>query len=280
MSNSGKFISIFPSLHRFAYSVSVIFIFLITYNGYGQTVTNTPSKPAIATSVDSVSLTGKAITDSTTPPSDTSKAAQMEKQLGIRISRQALSSVVTATARDSAVMDMKRNVFYLYGQAQVNYEDLQLNAGEVSFVQNENIVTAAPYRYERDTATVRPSFKQGSEKFSYDSMQYNFRSKRAIVRNVSTQYGEGYIHSEQIKRNPDQTIYGWHSVYTTCALDTPHFGIRARKQKIIPGKVVVSGSANLEIEGVPTPLYLPFGIFPSTTKQKSGFILPTYTMEQ
>jgi lipopolysaccharide assembly outer membrane protein LptD (OstA) len=280
MSNSGKFISIFPSLHRFACSVTVIFIFLITYNGYGQTVNDTIPKPGAVRPADSISLKSPKATDSAATTADSSKAAQMEKELGIRISREALPSVVTATARDSAVMDMKRNVFYLYGQAQVNYEDLQLNAGEVSFVQNENIVTAAPYRYERDTAKVRPSFKQGSEKFSYDSMQYNFRSKRAIVRNVSTQYGEGYIHSEQIKRNPDQTIYGWHSVYTTCALDTPHFGIRARKQKIIPGKVVVSGSANLEIEGVPTPLYLPFGIFPSSTKQKSGFILPTYTMEQ
>jgi lipopolysaccharide assembly outer membrane protein LptD (OstA) len=111
-------------------------------------------------------------------------------------------------------------------------------------------------------------------------MQYNFKSKRAIVRNVSTQYGEGFVFSEQIKRNPDQSIYGYHSVYTTCALDTPHFGIRARKQKIIPGRVIVSGSANLEIEGVPTPLYLPFGLFPVSQKQKSGFILPTYTVEQ
>ncbi|GAA4464418.1 putative LPS assembly protein LptD [Nemorincola caseinilytica] len=215
-----------------------------------------------------------------TATADTSKTAAMERELGIRISKDALPAVVKTVSRDSAVLDMEHDVFYLYGKAQVNYEDLQLNAGEVSYTQASNIVTAAPSAAERDTAKERPSFKQGSERFTYDSMQYNFRSKRAIVRNAATQYGEGFIHSEQVKRNPDQTIYGWHSVYTTCALDTPHFGIRARKQKIIPGRVVVSGSANLEIEGVPTPLYLPFGIFPSSQKQRSGFILPTYTMEQ
>ncbi len=94
---------------------------------------------------------------------------------------------------------------------------------------------------ERDTDTEKQTFTQGKEKFTYDSMQYNFKSKRAIVRNARSQYGEGFVFSEQIKRNPDQTIYGWHSIYTTCALDTPHFGINARKIKVIPGKLIVSG---------------------------------------
>ena len=110
-------------------------------------------------------------------------------------------------------------------------------------------------------------------------MQYNFKSKRAIVRNVHSQYGEGFMYSEQVKRNPDQTIFGAHSIYTTCALDTPHFGIVANKIKVIPGKVIVSGPANLYVEGVPTPLWLPFAIFPVSDKQKSGFIIPTYTIE-
>jgi len=282
MSNSGKFISIFPSLHRFACCLAGIFIFFITNNVCAQSVL--PAVPAtvsdsLSYGTDSIRLKGDSVyKDSLT--ADTTAIAGLEQRLGIRISKDALPSVVKAVARDSAVLDMEHDMFYLYGKAQVNYEDLQLNAGQVSFVQATNVVTAAPGIKTADTSTERPSFKQGSEKFSYDSMQYNFRSKRAIVRNVSTQYGEGYILSEQIKRNPDQTIYGWHSVYTTCALDTPHFGIRARKQKIIPGRVVVSGSANLEIEGVPTPLYLPFGLFPVSQKQKSGFILPTYTMEQ
>ena len=48
----------------------------------------------------------------------------------------------------------------------------------------------------------------------------------------------------------------------------------------MPGKTIISGPANLYIEGVPTPLWLPFGIFPISDKQKSGFIIPTYTIEQ
>lgn len=283
---TGKFIPFFPSLGRFKVSIAVIFIIFLTNSSYCQTtsVQTAPKQDTTYGVNDTIRLNDKRLaldsarTDSAV--ADSSKTATMERELGIRISKDALPSVVKSVARDSAVLDMEHDIFYLYGKAQVNYEDLQLNAGEVSYTQATNVVTAAPYRYEKDTAKERPSFKQGSEKFAYDSMQYNFRSKRAIVRNVSTQYGEGYILSEQVKRNPDQTIYGYRSVYTTCALDTPHFGIRARKQKVIPGRVIVSGSANLEIEGIPTPLYLPFGIFPVSQKQKSGFILPTYTMEQ
>jgi hypothetical protein len=100
------------------------------------------------------------------------------------------------------------------------------------------------------------------------------------VRNVQTQYGEGFMHSEQIKRNPNEVIYGANSVYTTCALDTPHFGIVAHRIKVVPNKVVVSGPANINIMGVPTPIVLPFALFPISQRQKSGFVIPTYTVEQ
>ncbi|MBK8685012.1 MAG: hypothetical protein IPN26_08430 [Bacteroidetes bacterium] len=52
------------------------------------------------------------------------------------------------------------------------------------------------------------------------------------------------------------------------------------KIKIIPNKVAVSGSANLVIEEIPTPLYLPFGLFPLKQGQRSGFKLPTYDMSE
>ncbi len=290
MDLSGKFISIFSSLHRFTCCIGTIFIIFITNATWAQAGKSKPSlgKPVGDTTwiaKDSINLKGGTVADSlgrdsVSAAADSVKRQSLEETLGIRISRDALPSVVKANARDSAVLDMDHDVFYLYGKAKVNYEDMELNAGRVNYTQATSVVTAGHSDLARDTGAERPSFKQGAEKFTYDSMQYNFKSKRAIVRNVNSQYGEGYVHSEQVKRNPDQSIYGWRSVYTTCALDTPHFGIMAKKIKVIPGRVIVSGPANLNIEGVPTPLYLPFGLFPVSQKQKSGFILPTYTIEQ
>ena len=54
----------------------------------------------------------------------------------------------------------------------------------------------------------------------------------------------------------------------------PHFGIHSRKQKVVPNKVVVVGPSNLEIMGVPTPLWLPFGFFPISSGRRTGLLFP------
>ncbi len=286
MSLSGKFILKIPSFYCFTQGMAIIFIIFITNASFAQAPA-TKAKDTVINVTDSIKLKGSAgisdttaKKDSTANNGDNSKRAQLERELGIKISKDALPSIINAKAEDSAKLDMKSNVFYLYRKAKVNYEDLELNAGQVQYDQASSIVSAFPYSLVKDTGENKQTFTQGKEKFTYDSIQYNFKSKRAIVRNVHSQYGEGYVMSEQVKRNPDQSIYGYHSVYTTCALDTPHFGIFAHKIKVIPGKVIVSGPANLTIEGIPTPLILPFGLFPVSQKQKSGFVLPTYTIEQ
>ncbi len=211
--------------------------------------------------------------------SDSTKAKNKEEELGIKISKDALPAAVTTTAKDSAVLDMKHSLFYLYGDAKAKYEETNIQSGTLIFNQKTNILSALPLL---DTAGKKISvqeFKQGEETFTYDTLKYNFKSKRAIVRNAHSKYGDGFVISEQVKRNPDESIYGLRSIYTTCNLDHPHFGIRAKKIKVIPGRVIASGPANLEIMDIPTPLFLPFGLFPIKQGQRSGFILPTYTLE-
>lgn len=291
-----KFPSKVQSNHCLQALLAVIFIFALTNPAIAQEKELSFDTLPVDTLADSLSvndsltkqqdslsaITDSLVTDSTLAADSTDSLSSMslEERLGIKISPDALPSVVTSEASDSAVLDMKRNIFYLYGKAKVDYEDMQLGAGKIIYDQSSNLVTASPLL---DTATKlkhRPSFKQGQEEFTYDTLQYNFKSKRAIVRNPRTQYGEGFVYSNQVKRNPDQSIYGFRNVYTTCALDTPHFGIRARKIKVVPGRVVASGPANLMVENVSTPLYLPFGLFPISKGQRSGFLLPTYTIEE
>ena len=262
-------------------SVLLLVFFISALTASAQTPVEPAHDSDFTISADSVKLS---LRDSTmAADSDHVAQKKMEDSLGIRISPDALPTTVTATATDSAVLDMKQNLFYLYGDAEVKYEDLTLKADEVTYSQAENTISAQPFNNPDSLSTdtvKRPSFKQGEETFTYDYMKYNFKSKRAIVRNSRSQYGEGYVHSEQVKRNADNSIYGYKSGYTTCSLDTPHFEIKARRIKIIPGHIIVSGSANLLIEGVPTPIFLPFGVFPITETQHSGFRIPSYTVEE
>lgn len=218
-----------------------------------------------------------ALTD-TLPASQ--KVSNKEEELGIKISKDALPATITTTAKDSAVLDMKGNVFYLYGDAQANFEEISIKSGKLKYDQSSNILSAEPLLDTAGKKISAQEFKQGTELFTYDTLKYNFKSKRAIVRNARSQYGEGFVISTQIKRNPDESIFGFRNLYTTCNLEHPHFGIRAKKIKVVPGRVIASGPANLEIQDVPTPLFLPFGMFPIKQGERSGFILPTYTLEE
>lgn len=265
MSLGGKIILKKPLMHCLILFLTVFFMLVLTF---------------VASAQRSSESMGIKKVDSSVSHHITSAPKSLEDSLGIKISKDALSSVVTSEATDSAVLDMKNHFFYLYGDAKINYEDLKLDAGQVQYQQSTNTIIAQPSFDSSGGIVKRPTFTQGSETVSYDSLQYNFKSKRAIIRNARSKYGEGFVNSQQVKRNPDQSIYGWKNIYTTCSLDHPHFGIRAQRIKVIPGKVIASASANIVIEDVPTPIFLPFGLFPITERQRSGFQIPTYTVEQ
>ncbi len=256
----------------------VLTVLLVAARAGAQVKAADSVRPTLLRAADSVKISGK---DSLISGKDTPQVARvaLEDSLGIRISPDALPAIVEATATDSALLQLRRNQFYLYGDVVVTYEDLKLNAGKVTYDQKGGIIFAEP---AADSTRKKglPTFTQGSEKFTYDDLRYNFNTKKALVRNARTQYGEGFVFSDQVKRAPDQSIFGLQSVYTTCNLDTPHFGIRSRRIKVIPGRIAVAGASNFEIEQVPTPLFLPFALFPISEQQRSGFRIPSYTIEQ
>lgn len=280
MSLSGKFISKISTVRWFILLCAAIFMAALTNIGYAQIkVQDSVAVPADTAKHIKNNATDSIVLKTDSVSKDTAGKNSLEERLGIKISKDALPSVVTADAADSAVLEIKKDVFRLYGDAKVHYEDMQLNANVVSYDQKTNVVSAIPAYDSNGKQISHPVFTQGNDKYTYDSLQYNFKSKRAIARNARTQYGEGFVASQQIKRSADESIYGLHNVYTTCALDTPHFGIVAKKIKVVPDRVIASGPANFFIEGIPTPIFLPFALFPISQKQKSGFMLPTYTVE-
>ncbi len=210
--------------------------------------------------------------DSAQAPADT---------LQIPLSADTLAGPVKYHARDSVVMIIPDKKLYLYGEVNIDYQDINLKAEEVDFDQASNVLNA---RGRIDTSGEQvgaPIFsQQGQEPFQSDSMLYDFKTQRGKIFNTVTQQGEGFLWSEQVKKQKDNSINGLGNMFTTCDLDPPHFDFRAKKIKVIPNKLMISGPANLEIEGVPTPLFIPFAIFPITKGQRSGLLPPTYEVSQ
>ncbi|HRW85297.1 MAG TPA: putative LPS assembly protein LptD [Bacteroidales bacterium] len=157
----------------------------------------------------------------------------------------------------------------------VNYGDIEIKADSIVFDMETSEVFAVGIRDTSGDITGKPAFKSGDQSFESDTLRYNFTTKKAVVKNIVTQQDEGYLHSRVTKLLDDGTSNIYKSTYSTCDLDTPHFYINLPRAKIYPGQKIVSGPGNLVLEGIPLPLFLPFGYFPIQTKKAaSGILIP------
>ncbi|REK35771.1 MAG: LPS-assembly protein LptD [Bacteroidetes bacterium] len=189
---------------------------------------------------------------------------------------QALKSKIKYQARDSIRADLQSETIHLYGNASVDYEDLHLEAEYIMINMNEKVLTAEGRTDSLGQVYGTPNFSQGPRKFRSNNIRYNFETKKGRIAHVITQEGDGFIHGEVVKKDPENNFFIKYGQYTTCNLDTPHFSISANKLKVISNNKIVTGPANLSIEKVPTPLFIPFGFFPNKKGRSSGLIFPSF----
>ena len=204
----------------------------------------------------------------------------------VKISKDALEEEVVYSAKDSMKLDAVNEVVYLYGEAEVKYTTVTLKAGYIVFDMANDIVYAEYLIDSSGQQSQRPVFTEGAnEPITSEKIRYNFVTKKGMVYNTTTTQAGGYVNSGVAKivgkqdsvEHSEDIIYGQNAVYTTCSNpEHPHYGLRSSKQKIIPNKLVVIGPSNIEIMGIPTPLWLPFGFFPLTKEgqQSTGLIFP------
>jgi hypothetical protein len=178
------------------------------------------------------------------------------------------------SCRDSIRMSMAEQRVYLYGEAKVVYgtKNIQAEYLIINWVTNE-VSAYGKLDTLTDNTIGKPLFKDGSDMYIADSIRYNMKSGKGIIKGIVTRQGDGFIHGGPVKRTTE-AIYVKHALYTTCDLPHPHFSINATKLKVIPGDKVVTGPFHMEIMGIPTPLGLPLGFFPVTQRSKSGIIPP------
>jgi len=193
------------------------------------------------------------------------------------VDRTRIDAKVERYAKDSIVQDIANRKIFLFGEAVINYEDITLKANYIEVDLLTNTVFASGV--EDSTGKVRglPEFTQGDQTFKSKTMTYNFDSKKGMITSVVTEDGNGFLHGNKVKKLDDNTVNILHGTYTTCNLEeNPHFGFKFKKSRVIPDSKIVTGPAYMEIEGMPTPLGLPFGFFPNKSGQTSGILIPSY----
>ena len=197
------------------------------------------------------------------------------------VSSNAIDKQVTYSAAGQVRRDIVNQQVILTNKAVVHYGDVEIQADSMVFDMVNNILYAIGRKDSTGNVIGSPVFKQGSNVFECDELTYNFKTTKAIIRNITTQQDEGLIHSAYAKLLEDRTSNIAQSTYSTCDADPPHFYINMPKARVYPGEKIVSGPGNLVIEGIPLPLFIPFGYFPINTRSSSsGIQFPSYGQER
>ncbi|TAL48457.1 MAG: LPS-assembly protein LptD [Chitinophagaceae bacterium] len=219
-------------------------------------------------------------TDSLNNITDTSKNHITIDTFSLKMSKDSLEAPVYYEAEDSAVVLVKEKKVVLYGRTKTNYTDIELTAPKVELDQQTQILTAFSSKDSTGEIIERAKFKQGTEGFQSDTIQYNFKTQKGLTKNTFTQQQGVFIQSDLAKKISKDITFASHGVLTTCNLDDPHFGFRYNKIKVVNNKVAVTGPVHPEFEGVPVPIYLPFGFFPLKQGRHSGFLPPQFTANE
>ena len=189
-----------------------------------------------------------------------------------------IDAPVKYSAEDSLVYDAESGTAYLYGNSKVDYENMKLTSDKVHMNLDKSTVRATGTIDSTAEGGIKgkPVFTMGKDEYKSDTMAFNFKSKKGLIKGVYTEQQDGFLSGEVGKRDSTGSVYLQHGRYTTCDKPHPDFYIALSRAKVRPGKDVVFGPAYLVVADVPLPLAIPYGFFPFSKKYSSGFIMPSY----
>ncbi|MDM1557183.1 putative LPS assembly protein LptD [Chryseobacterium indologenes] len=198
--------------------------------------------------------------------------------------KEALDDVLQTKADDQR-RDIPKKMTFLNKNAQVKYQDMQIDADYISIDDNKNLIYA---RGKQDSLgkIIEPVITtQAGKKYETNEFSYNTKTKQAIAFNARTEESEGVIIAQKTKKYNDSVFAMRKADYTTDEYfvkkkDTAaDYFMRASNIKLIKSKnksQIVTGPIQMYIEQVPTPLVMPFAILPFSDKRAAGILIPSF----
>ena len=193
---------------------------------------------------------------------------------------QKLDNPVKYSARDSMRYDLPGQTVYLFGAATVKYGDVELSADRIILDMKNEEAEAHGAPDSSGTVVGKPAFVQDGHSIEADSIRYNFKTKQGMIREVRTQEQETWVHAGLSKRHADGEVHSRFGMLTTCDRPHPHYHFRVGRMMVIPDDKIITGPAFMKVGKIPTPLALPFGMFPNKKGGSSGVLIPTWGNNQ
>lgn len=198
--------------------------------------------------------------------------------------KEALDDVLHTKADDQR-RDIPKKMTFLNKNAQVKYQDMQIDADYISIDDNKNLIYARGKQDSLGKIIAPVITMQGGKKYETNEFSYNTKTKQAIAFNARTEESEGVIIAQKTKKYNDSVYAMRKADYTTDDYfikkkdTTADYFMRAYNIKLIKSKnksQIVTGPIQMFIEKVPTPLYLPFAILPFSDKRAAGILIPSF----
>ena len=182
------------------------------------------------------------------PDTDTTFTTPRIDTFRLKLSSDTLDAPLRYAAIDSVVVLIKDKKILMYGQTRTEYKDITLTAPELQVDQETQTVTAVNRVDSLGLAIENPTFKDGSNQFTSDTIRYNFKTGVGLTKNTYTQQDEMFVFGQLAKKVNTNTTFIKGARFTTCNLDDPHFAFVTNKMKVITQKVAISGPTHPDFE--------------------------------
>ncbi len=216
------------------------------------------------------------------------KQPDMAKKDTIVLQKEQLEDIVKLKA-DYIRNDIPKKMSFLNKKAQINYQDMQIDADYISIDWDKGMIFARGELDEKGRIKKPAIATQADKKYEYNEVNYNYKTRQAIAYNARTEESEGVIVAEKTKKVNDSVYFMRRGKYTTDEMflkkkDTiADYYMLAPNIKLVKGKEnakVITGPIQMYIEQVPTPLALPFAILPFSDKRSAGILIPSFGERQ
>lgn len=201
--------------------------------------------------------------------------------LPVQISKDAPDKPIDYGARDSMIWNLADQKILLFGSATFKYTGISLTAGRAELDWANHLVYASGAADSTGRTVEDPNFTDGTNQLKAKELKYNYLSHKGTILQSSTVQNNLYLVGEKTKilsaggdTTKNDIAFNQNAIFTTCDHPEPHFGVRSRRQKVIPNELAVIGPSHVEVMGIPTPLWLPFGFFPLKSGKQTGLLFP------
>jgi len=190
-----------------------------------------------------------------------------------------IDTTVTYSASDTVRYALNARTMYLYGNSNIKYRDMGLQAEDIDINWVTSILNASGIIDPADTAHKKikglPELIDGADVYHGETIVYNFKSKKGKINLGKTQIEKGLYYGQEIKKVESDVLFVHDGIFTTCDLEHPHYYFGSPEMEVMVRDKVVARPVFLYIADVPV-FALPFGIFPSERGRRSGLIAPAF----